>query len=94
MLIASCMILAIRTAKRPPTFDKNTADPELNQEIRYAAHLAGSVLSSLMSKRESIFPQKREPWYQPSDRTCQKQLLAKLRDLPNNYLAQMGNCRR
>jgi hypothetical protein len=66
LLIATCLILAIRTAKRPPLSNKNTADPELDLEIDYASHLARRVLSVLLSKSESIFPQKREAWYQPS----------------------------
>ena len=72
LLIATCLILAIRTAKRPPTFDKSTADPELDREIDYAAHLASRVLSSLMSKREGIFPQRKQAWYQPSDEDVAK----------------------
>jgi hypothetical protein len=63
LLIATCLILAIRTAKWPAVFDKHTAHPELDREIDFAEHLAGRVLSTLVSKRESIFPQKREPWY-------------------------------
>src|ERR1700743_743530 len=66
LLIATCLILAIRTAKQPPLSDKSTADPELDREIDYAIYLARRVLSVLLSKSESIFPQKREAWYQPS----------------------------
>jgi hypothetical protein len=66
LLIATCVILAIRTAKWPAIFDKSTAHPELDREIDFAANLASRVLSALMSKREGIFPQRREPWYQPS----------------------------
>ena len=66
VLIATCLILAIRTAKRPPLPEKSTTDPELDREIDYSVHLARRVLSALLSKSESIFPQKREAWYQPS----------------------------
>lgn len=66
LLIATSLILAIRTAKWPATFDKSTANPELDREIEYAAYLASRVMSSLMNRREGIFPQKREPWYQPN----------------------------
>ena len=65
LLIATSLILAIRTAKWPATFDRGTANPELDREIEYAAYLASRVMSSLVSRRESLFPQKREPWYQP-----------------------------
>lgn len=66
LLITTCLILAIRTAKRPPLSDKTTADPELDREIDYAIHMARHALSALLSKSESIFPQKRDAWYQPS----------------------------
>jgi hypothetical protein len=40
---------------------------ELQDEIAYAVHLAGRVLTTLVSKKESLFPMRRVPWYQPSD---------------------------
>jgi hypothetical protein len=57
LLIATSLILAIRTAKWPATFDKSTANPELDREIEYAAYLASRVMSSLMTRREGILPQ-------------------------------------
>jgi len=72
LLIATSVILAIRTAKWPTVFDKSTAHSELDREIDFAANLAKSVLAHLMSKSEVIFPQKREPWYQPSDEDVPK----------------------
>ena len=72
LLIATCVILAIRTAKWPAVFDKSTSQPELDREIEYAANLAKSVLSRLMSRAETIFPQRREPWYQPGDEDVPK----------------------
>src|SRR3984957_2789151 len=56
----------IRTTKRPPLSDKRTADPKLDREIDCAVLLACLALSALLSTSESIFPQKREAWYQPS----------------------------
>ena len=44
LLIATCVILAIRTAKWPAVFDKSTSHPELDREIDFAAHLASGVL--------------------------------------------------
>ena len=67
LLIASCLILAIRTAKWSPRASGGTAsDRELDVEVEHAIHLAGRVLSHLVSKRQSIFPQKREPWFVPN----------------------------
>jgi hypothetical protein len=72
LLIATCVILAIRTAKWKPDFDKSTAHPELEREIDFASNLAERVLSALVSKKEGMFPQRREPWYQPSDEDMAK----------------------
>jgi hypothetical protein len=72
LLIATAVILAIRTAKWPAVFDKSTSHPELDREIDFAAHLARSVLSRLMAKESAVFPQRREPWYQPSDEDVAK----------------------
>jgi len=63
---------AIRTAKWPATFENTSSSPELDREIEYATFLASRVMASLVSKREGLFPQKREPWYQPRDEDVPK----------------------
>jgi hypothetical protein len=72
LLIATCLILAIRTAKRPAISDSHTSSPELDAEIDYAAHLAGRVLSRLVSHHEAIFPRRKQPWYQATDEDVPK----------------------
>jgi len=72
LLIAACLILAIRTAEWPAQFDEKLSNHDLDAEIDYAAHLAIRVLSKLISREEGIFPQKRVPWYQPSDEDVPK----------------------
>ena len=72
LLISTCLILAIRTAKWPARFDEKLSNHELDAEIDYAAHLASRVLSRLISREEGIFPQKRVPWYQPNDEDVPK----------------------
>lgn len=67
LLIATCLILAIRTAKWPARSDAKLSDKDLEEEIDHAAHLAGRVLTRLISRKSEIFPSKREPWYQPND---------------------------
>ena len=47
-----------------PDLDKSTSHPELDRE--------SCVLSALMAKREGIFPQRREPWYQPDGKDSPK----------------------
>jgi len=72
LLIATCLVLAIRTAKWPATFENTSSNPELDKEIEYATFLASRVMASLVSKRERLFPQKREAWYQPKDEDVPK----------------------
>jgi hypothetical protein len=73
LLIAGCLILAVRTAKWPPRGSGGTAsDRELDVEIENAIHLAGRVLSSLASRHEAIFPSKREPWFVPNGEDAPK----------------------
>jgi hypothetical protein len=67
LLIAVSLILAVRTAKWPArSGGGTTADCDLDVEIDNAVHLAGRVLSTLVSRHESIFPSKREPWFMPN----------------------------
>ena len=72
LLIATCVILAIRTAKWPARFDEKLSHQELDHEIGYAAGLASRVLSRLMAKKEGIFRQKKVPWYQPDGEDAPK----------------------
>jgi len=67
LLIATCLNLAIRTARWPAEFDEKFSDARMDKEIEYAAHLAGRVLSILMHRHDVIFPSKKEPWYQAND---------------------------
>lgn len=65
LLIATCLIVAIRTAKWSLRSEASTAsDFDLEREIEQAAHVAGRVLSHLVSRKPSIFPQTKKPWYQ------------------------------
>lgn len=65
LLIATCLILAIRTAKWPPRSHKTASDTDLDSEIEYAHRLASRVFSSLIAKHSALFPSKQKPWYQP-----------------------------
>jgi hypothetical protein len=67
LLIAACLVLAIRTAKWPPRSSGGTiSDRELEVEVENAVHLAGRVLSSLVSRHGAMFPSKKEPWFVPN----------------------------
>ena len=67
LLIASALILAIRTARWPSTLDEKLVSPELDQEIDYAVLLASRTLAHLLKQKESMFPGRREPRYTPDD---------------------------
>jgi hypothetical protein len=56
LLIATCVILAIRTAKWPARFDEKLSHQELDHEIDYAAGLASRVLSRVMAEKGRHFP--------------------------------------
>jgi hypothetical protein len=46
LLIATCLIVAIRTAKWSAKHDAVTSDVELEKEISYAAHVSRRVFSN------------------------------------------------
>lgn len=71
MLIATCLVVAIRTAKWPPREENSTAGADMADEIHFAASLVARVMGALVSKHESIFPQRNEPWYQPTSEDLQ-----------------------
>lgn len=66
LLIATCLILAIRTAKWTARSGESTAsNVDLEREIEHAAYLAGRVFARLVSRHPSIFPSTKQPSYQP-----------------------------
>jgi hypothetical protein len=67
MLIATCLILAIRTAKWPARVHETASDTDLDSEIEYAHKLASRMFSTLITKHPVMFPHKRKPWFQPDD---------------------------
>ena len=63
LLIATCLIVAIRTAKWSASIDAGNANSEVDKEIEYAANVANRVLSKLESAQPSIFPSRKQAWY-------------------------------
>ena len=63
LLIATCLIVAIRTAKWSATIDAKNSNSELDKEIDFAEHVAQRVLSAVMKLSPSIFPSRKQPWY-------------------------------
>jgi hypothetical protein len=71
LLITTCLIVAI-TAKWPPRADASLSEQTLDEEIAFAMQTANRVLMQLITKYESIFPQKKEPWYQANEEDLPK----------------------
>jgi len=63
LLIATCLIVAIRTARWSAAIDVRNSNSELDKEIDYAANVAKRVLSALLKSSPSIFPTRKQPWY-------------------------------
>ena len=72
LLISSCLILAIRTAKWAANYGETLSNHDLDREIDFSIHVAGMVLSKLLARKDAIFPQKREAWYQANDEDVAK----------------------
>jgi hypothetical protein len=73
LLIASCIILAVRTAKWPPRASGETSsDRDLDVEIDHAIHLAGRVFGVLVGRHELLFPQITKKWFMPLDEDVPK----------------------
>ncbi len=72
LLIATALILAIRTARKPPTFAVTDSGRDLEAEIEYAAHLAGRVLGILIHRKPDIFPSRKHAWHVANDEDSPK----------------------
>jgi hypothetical protein len=73
LLIASCLILAVRTAKWPPRASGVTSsDRDLDVEVDHAIHLAGRVLGVLVGRHDILFPQITKPWFVPNEEDIPK----------------------
>jgi hypothetical protein len=66
-VIASSLILAIRTAKWSTFKVSTTSSPEWDAEVDHSIEIARMVLSRLTSKYPTLFQQKDVPWYVATD---------------------------
>jgi hypothetical protein len=62
LVIASSLILAIRTAKWPRTVCGATAQPEWDLEVEQAVKMAHAIFSHLLSKSPFLFPHNDVPY--------------------------------
>lgn len=67
LVIASSLILAIRTAKWPRVTVDTASQPEWEAEVEQSIRMAHRIFAHLISKSPFLFPQKDVPWYVPSE---------------------------
>jgi hypothetical protein len=67
LLIASNLVLAIRTARWPATHSDGLADVDWQGEVEHSSRITKIVLTHLTSRYPVMFQTKRTPWYEPSD---------------------------
>ena len=67
LLIASSLVLAIRTARWNPTHSDGLANVDLEKEVEHSVRIAKIVMSHLTGRYPELFPLKEVPWYAPSD---------------------------
>ncbi len=67
LLIASSLVLAIRTARWPREAVNTASQPEWDAEVEHSVQIATRVLSYLLSRSPGLFQQKDVPWYQPTE---------------------------
>jgi hypothetical protein len=67
LVIASGLILAIRTAKWPRIVGDMASQTEWDAEVEQSVKMAHHILSHLLAKSPFLFPQKDVPWFQPSE---------------------------
>jgi|SRR5258708_5252043 hypothetical protein len=72
LLIASSLVLAIRTARWSPTHCDGLAHVEWDMEVEHSVRIAKIVLSHLTARCPQLFQSKVVPWYVPTDEEVPK----------------------
>jgi hypothetical protein len=72
LLIASSLVLAVRTVHWDPTHSDGLANVEWDKEVEHSIRIAKAVLSQLTSKRSDIFQSKDVAWYVATDEEVPK----------------------
>ena len=67
LVIASSLVLAIRTARWPLDSTPTASQLEWDAEVEHSVRLAKRVLSHLLAKTPGMFVHKDVPWYQATD---------------------------
>jgi hypothetical protein len=72
LLIASSLLLAIRTARWSPTHSDSLAHVEWDTEVEHSVRIAKIVLSHLTARSPELFQMKEVPWYVATDEKVPK----------------------
>ena len=72
LLIASSLVLAIRTARWNLTHSDGLANVDLEKEVEHSVHVAKIVMSHLTGRYPELFTLKEVPWYAPGDEEVPK----------------------
>ncbi len=67
LLIASSLVLAIRTARWSPTHSDGLSHVDWTAEVEHSVRIAKVVLSHLTSRSPELFQTKDVPWYVATD---------------------------
>jgi hypothetical protein len=68
LVIASSLVLAIRTARWSPTTSDGLAHVEWEKEVEHSVRIAKIVLAHLTARSPELFQTKEVPWYVATDR--------------------------
>jgi hypothetical protein len=72
LLIASSLVLAIRTAKWTPTHSDGLSTVDWDKEVEHSARIAKLVLSHLIARYPELFQMKDVPWFVATDEEVPK----------------------
>ena len=67
LLIASSLVLAVRTARWPATHSEGLADTDWQKEVEHSARIAKAMLTHLTSRFPNLFLLQNVPWYEATD---------------------------
>lgn len=67
LLIASSLVLAVRTARWPPTHSDGLAEVDWEREVEHSARIAKVMLTHLTSRFSNLFSLRDVPWYEATD---------------------------
>jgi hypothetical protein len=72
LVIASSLILAIRTARLPTTHSDGLANMDWEKEVEHSVRIGRLVLSHLTARHPDLFQSKQVPWYVATEDDCPK----------------------